>query len=86
MAVEADRGDGGLLADIDMDMESERAGVISKNGTRMKRRADILCVYLCILLIGCDKSSGLSNRRHRLDSINEESPIGLDVSFESYDS
>ena len=34
LAVEADRGDGGLLADIDMDMmASERAGVISKNGT-----------------------------------------------------
>ena len=33
LAVEADRGDGGLLADIDMDMVSERAGEISKNGT-----------------------------------------------------
>ena len=48
LAVEADRGDGGRA-----DMESEREGVISKNGTwRMKHRAATLCVYLHILLIG----------------------------------
>ena len=45
LAVEADRGEGAR--------ESERAGVINKNGTcRMKYRAAILCVYLHILLIG----------------------------------